>query len=85
MAWSFGDGFDLYAASDAINGYWDRAPNAWALVAGRFTGSRALQRRASRIFAKSSGVNDAVHHVVVAFRQTAAITGSTLGMDLHLR
>jgi hypothetical protein len=24
MAWSFGDGFDLYAAAaDASNGYWD--------------------------------------------------------------
>ena len=33
---------------------------------------------------KSSGVNDAVHHFVVAFRQTATISGTTLCLYLQL-
>jgi hypothetical protein len=33
---------------------------------------------------KSSGVNDAVHHFVFAFRQIAAISGSTLGANIQM-
>jgi len=79
MAWSFGDGFDCYATSaDAANGYWDTNTTNWSLVAGRFIGSRAFQMTGVNAIAltKNSGANDAVHHVVVAYQQTAAITGS---------
>ena len=87
MAWSFGDSFDLYAAvpTDAIAGYWDSGAGAPTLVAGRFAGSQALQIAAATVsLTKSSGVNDTVHHLVVAFRQTAAISGTTLGAYLQL-
>jgi hypothetical protein len=33
---------------------------------------------------KSSGSNDAVHHIVVAFQQTAALSGTTLGTFFQL-
>jgi hypothetical protein len=88
MAWSFGDGFDLYATTaDAANGYWDSVNSTtFSLVAGRFTGSRALQLSSPITvgFIKSSGVNDVVHHIVVAFQQTSALTGSVLGTYLQL-
>src|SRR5678815_4643960 len=89
MAWSFGDGFDCYAAvSDATSGYWDSgtATNNMTLQAGRFSGSQALHIIAttSNVLIKTSGVNDAVHHLVFAFRQLQAITGSTLGAYLEL-
>jgi len=82
MAWSFGDGFDLYAApADAINGYWDSGGSFvnTTLATGRFAGSRAfnIQNNAGSL-TKSSGVNDAVHHIVCAFLQTATISGTTV-------
>jgi hypothetical protein len=88
MAWSFGDSFDLYAApADMVNGYWDAGGNqlAGAFVAGRFTGSQALSVSGSSfVLVKTSGVNDAVHHFALAFRQTAAISGTTPGLYLQL-
>jgi hypothetical protein len=86
MAWSFGDSFDLYAAvSDPYQGYWDSGGGTPAFVAGRFAGSQAWSLNGTGItLVKSSGANDAVHHLVVSFRQTATITGSTLGMYLEL-
>jgi hypothetical protein len=88
MAWAFGDGFDCYAApADAFNGYWDSGVASTAtLVAGRFSGSQALSMPSSTTFnlVKSSGQNDAVHHLVYAFRQTTAISGTTLGAYLQL-
>jgi hypothetical protein len=82
MAWSFGDGFDLYtAAADAINGYWDAITGSsvnYTLVAGRFAGSRALQCATLGMnLIKNSGQNDAVHHIVCAFYQTAALSGTS--------
>jgi hypothetical protein len=88
MAWSFGDGFDLYAAIGDATGYWDVANGSYTFVAGRFAGSQAISIQTSSgtsEISKSSGVNDAVHHIVIAFRQTAAISGSTLGFYLQLR
>jgi hypothetical protein len=85
MAWNFGDGFDLYAApADAINGYWDTAgATAIAFAAGRFSGSQCVQiSSTSQALTKSSGVNDAVHHVVVAFRQTTGLAGTTVGSGI---
>lgn len=82
MAWSFGDGFDLYATTaDAANGYWDASsanPGSSSLVAGRFTGSRALNMSISTTFIKTSGVNDVVHHFVCGFMVTS-VTGANLG------
>jgi hypothetical protein len=88
MAYSFGDGFDLYALpADMLNGYWDSATNIGGfspLSPGRF-GSQCLRfTSANSNLVKSSGVNDAVHHLVVSFEQTAAVSGSTLGAYFQL-
>src|SRR4029077_20540988 len=86
MAWSFGDSFDLYALpADAVNGYWDTLTGSLSLATGRFTGSQSLRFSSSgATLTKSSAVNDAVHHLVAAFQQTAAISGTTLGTYLQL-
>jgi hypothetical protein len=79
MAWNFGDSFDLYAAAaDAANGYWDSYTAGYTLIAGRFSGSQAVNIAGTFNLVKTSGVNDAVHHFVCSFNQTAAISGSTL-------
>jgi hypothetical protein len=88
MAFVWSDGFDCYATSaDAINGYWDTSTNTGiTLAAGRFSGSQALRfpTSANVTMVKTSSVNDAVHHLVLAFQQTSAITGSSLGFYLQL-
>lgn len=82
MTYFFGDGFDLYALpADAINGYWDSGTTNFALAAGRFVGSRGIVGTAVTsptvaYLQKSSGVNDAVHHLVLATSQ-AAVTGTS--------
>jgi hypothetical protein len=86
MAWTFGDSFDLYATvADATAGYWDSGA-AGGLVSGRFAGSQAFSMLGGGVvnLVKSSAVNDAVHHIVVAFRQTVALSGSTLGAYFQL-
>src|SRR5215467_4248687 len=91
MTYVFGDSFDLYAAAaDAAAAYWDVNTIAaqYTLVAGRFAGGQAISIGAAtgavNILQKTSGVNDAVHHFVLAFRQTAALSGTTLGMYITL-
>ncbi len=89
MTFAWGDSFDCYAApADALNGYWDSGTlgASGALVAGRFSGSNALSLASASTSTaiKSSGVNDSVHHLVVAFKQTAAISGTTLANYLEL-
>jgi len=91
VAWSFGDSFDLYATTaDMVNGYWDSAvsiANIALVSPGRFTGSQALNfstGTGAPAVIKSSATNDAVHHFVVSFRQTAAISGSSTGAYLTL-
>jgi hypothetical protein len=87
VAWSFGDGFDLYAtSSDMFNNYWDSGANVGGMniVAGRFAGGRAMQHTVNSNAVKNSGANDAVHHLVVAFQQGQTITGSTVGSYLQL-
>jgi hypothetical protein len=90
MAWIFGDGFDCYATmADPIAGYWDSGLGVsinWTLIAGRFTGSQACQAQtgSATLLTKSSAANDAVHHIIVAFRQTAALSGTTLGLYFQL-
>lgn len=86
MSYCFGDSFDLYAApADAVATYWDSgAGSNWTLVAGRFSGGQAFQTALAGTIGlvKSSGSNDAIHHVVMAFRQTLVLSGTTLGMYL---
>lgn len=83
MSFWFGDGFDTYALpADALLGYWDvLGGTSPALVAGRFSGSRGWQTGTASgttvVLQKSSGSNDAVHHLVVAINQSAAISGTT--------
>jgi hypothetical protein len=88
MAWAFGDGFDCYATTaDMANGYWDSiGASPFTFGAGRFAGSQALvfNSGVSPPLTKSSGVNDAVHHIVVAFRQTNALSGSSTAVWLQL-
>src|SRR5678815_1225620 len=87
-AWQFSDSFDCYTAlTDPTNGYWDVGVggSAYAWATGRFAGSQALQSNTNAVYlAKTSGVNDAVHHLTCAFLQVAAISGTTLGMYLEL-
>lgn len=87
MAFFFGDGFDLYALSaDALLGYWDSGNTAFALATGRFSGSRAMigNPAGGALLVKSSGQNDAVHHIVCAFQQTAALSGTNVGLYFQL-
>jgi len=89
MAYTFGDGFDLYVATaDAVAGYWDSGTTTNStIVAGRFAGGQAWSTGSNNsiiALTKSSGANDAVHHFVLAFRQSAALTGTSLGCNLQL-
>jgi hypothetical protein len=81
----FGDGFDLYATpTDTMATYWDGGALAgMAFAAGRFAGGRALQFITNaELLYKNSGANDAVHHVICAFQQTSALTGTGAGIGL---
>jgi len=87
MTFAWGDSFDCYAAAaDAANGYWDSGTFSSVFpTTGRFAGSQCLQFGSSAaLMTKSSGVNDAVHHLVVAFQQTVAVSGTTPGLYLQL-
>jgi hypothetical protein len=87
MAFCFGESWDLYAApADAVAGYWDSgSPTNFSLVAGRFAGGQAMRPAVvAQYLAKASGSNDPIHHIVCAFQQTAALTGTTLGLTLGL-
>ena len=89
MAWNFAESWDCYAAGvDAANGYWDTSGAAnWTVTSSvtRFGAGQALLTSSTGIYlTKSSGVNDAVHHFVVAYRQSAAISGTNLGLYLQL-
>jgi hypothetical protein len=83
VAYVFGDSWDCYATTnDAAAGYWDVFVNAAgaALQAGRFAGSQAWRWSNTGVagsLTKSSGVNDAVHHISVAYYQSATLTGTT--------
>jgi hypothetical protein len=88
VAYCFGDGFDCYATTaDALAGYWDSgSTSTFSFVAGRFTGSQALLTSSSNgvMMAKSSGVNDAVHHIICAVRQTTTLSGTNLNLYFQL-
>jgi hypothetical protein len=85
MSFFFGDGFDLYASiSDAFPSYWTTGSTTTALVAGRFSGSRALSGAVSVYLQKTSGQNDSVHHFNLAHQQTSALSGTGLGIKIQL-
>jgi hypothetical protein len=88
MAWSFGDSFDVYAAgADTVNGYWDvasTAPSSLSFSPGRFTGSQSLVMSTTTTLIKSSGVNDAVHHIVCSLYQNTSISGGSLYQNFQL-
>ena len=89
MAYCFGDGFDCYASvNDPIAGFWDGGTTTGVtLAAGRFAGSQCISityAAQSIVLSKSSGANDAIHHIVCGFRQTAGLAGSTVGTYLQL-
>jgi hypothetical protein len=92
MAWSFGDGFDLYTGqSDPYQGYWDSSPSGTVNTPwppGRFAGSRALNcssGSANPALLKASGANDAVHHIVLAIQHVGALSGTTVDTFVQLR
>ena len=92
MAYIFGDSFDCYSVvADMTQGFWDVATlNASiTLATGRFAGGQALNISGATLGTnspvKTSPVaTDPVHHITVAFRQTAALSGTTLGMYFQL-
>lgn len=79
MAWDFNDSFDPYTSvNDPISGYWDSASvTNYSFVAGRFAGSQAISFNNCNI-TKSSGVNDAVHHIVCSIIIPGSVGGSAL-------
>ena len=86
MAFSFGDSFDLYAnGAELANGYWDSftAPAVSLINPGRFTG-QCISGTVTSTLIKNSGANDAVHHLVCAFRQTTAFSGTSAVVGLQL-
>src|SRR3569623_2973287 len=87
MSFIWGDSFDWYTTNtDAGNNYWDFA-QSYTLTTGRFTGSLGVgvgAMTATVVLQKTSGSNDATHHLVVAFEQAATITGTVAGMTLTL-
>jgi len=89
MAWAFSESWEPYAATaDTVAGYWDSGTTTqFTLTAGRFSGSRAISMGTGSgglptALAKSSGTNDAVHHISLAILQGAALTGTTLGFAI---
>lgn len=88
MSFIWTDSFDPYAAAaDAYAAYWDSGNAFITFVAGRFSGQAVSfsANTASPALLKSSSQNDTVHHIVCAFRQTAALTGTTLGLAFELQ
>jgi hypothetical protein len=77
----FGDSFDLYSVPADASGYWDgyAAGGGPSLVAGRFSGSQAFSMATNAQLIKASSSNDAIHHITLAYLQTAALSGTTQG------
>jgi hypothetical protein len=84
MAYFFGDGFDLYTQLTDCGSYWDgtfgSSVSLGISTTGRFAGSRSLTgllSLATPYITKTSGTNDAVHHLSLALQQTNALAGAT--------
>lgn len=85
MAFCFGDSFDLYQQfTDAYmsGSYWDSGTTGRVELSssGRFSGSRGLigisVGSTTPALVKSSGQNDAVHHINIAAEITTALSGT---------
>ena len=79
----FGDGFDLYASvNDFYNNYWDAGgfSSNWSTNnPGRFGGQSigfSGHISSTPFLVKTSGHNDAVHHVTVAYNQNFGPSGT---------
>ncbi len=90
-AWQFGESWDCYTAAPTgeTAGYWETPGfNMTAPVAGRFAGSRAASWSSPSTtpsLIKSSGQNDALHHINLAYTQSTAVTGTSLNVWIQLR
>jgi len=89
MAWSWGDGFDLYAATaDALLGYWDSGSTSGSMQPGRFAGSQSWSftlASGTAVLVKASGSNDAVHHICVAYKHNSTFSGTSVGAFIQIR
>lgn len=91
MAFWFGDGFDLYTSLTDCGTYWDAAFGGGVTLAlsasGRFAGSRGITNinvLTAPYITKTSGANDAVHHISVAVQQTSTLTGTSNNLFISL-
>lgn len=89
MSYFFADGFDCYATlNDLLAGYWDGSGGTlnWTFTAGRFAGGQAISygSATSTLTKNSTATTDPVHHITFVFRQTAGISGTTLGLYFQL-
>lgn len=91
MAWIIGESFDPYnSVADVVaSGLWDAVASAGmsSLPAGRIGGkSLTLNTVAYPTLTKSSGSNDAGHHIVLAYQLTTAYptAGSARGVVIGL-
>jgi hypothetical protein len=87
MAFFFGDSFDLYSnaggMTEAAAGHWDASslnPGSSGFTTGRFAGSRAWNCSSSTRMEKTSGQNDAVHHIVFATAIAQNLGGTNNGL-----
>ncbi len=83
MTFLFADSFDFYSSRDDATTFWDLNNTInWQLTTGRFSGSRAFDfgnggsPGVYLSLQKSSGSNDVIHHIVLAFCQNFAVDGS---------
>jgi hypothetical protein len=88
---AFGDSFDLYnATADMTLSYWDAGTGNASLQAvgsGRFTGSRCISSGSGGglSLVKSSGQNDAIHHIVCSYKTADSLTGAAIGFNFQLQ
>jgi len=87
MAYFFGDSFDLYTNITDCMSYWDATVGSTQTLnlstVSRFVGGRSLVINSwstTPYITKTSGVNDAVHHISVALYQPVTLGGGGTGM-----
>jgi len=86
MAYFFGDGFNLYTAWTDALGHWDYdsvSLNSSLIMAGRY-GGQAVYVSSSSVWRKTSGINDSIHHINLAFQQNQTLSGTLLGYAFTL-
>jgi hypothetical protein len=68
MAYIFSDSFDFYTTIADANGWWDSSIN-WQLSTPRFSGQSFgnISSASTTYLSKSSGSNDATHHIVISW------------------